>query len=40
MRVSNSFVPDKARLNVGPDMGLNYLRWLSAGDKSSEAPEK
>ena len=36
MRVSNSLDPDKAWQNVGTDLGLNYMRWLSAGVTRSD----
>ena len=34
--VSNSLDPDQARHFVGPDLGPNYLQWLSADDTSRQ----
>ena len=34
IRVSNSLDPDQDRQNVGPDLGPNCLKRLSADDKS------
>ena len=35
MRVSNGLDPDQDRRDIGPDLGSNCLRRLSADDKRS-----
>ena len=34
LRLTNGLDPDQRRRSVCPDLGPNYLEWLSADDRS------